>query len=77
MQDKIINVLSETLGAASKPYDNALLRDFSDWDSMSHMLLVTKIEGSFDIQFTGEEIADLRSVQELISLVESKLGSKQ
>ncbi len=36
------------------------LRQISSWDSMSHMVLISRIEEVFNMQFTGDEIADLR-----------------
>jgi len=32
------------------------------WDSMAHMLLITRLEDDFGVQFSGDEIADMRSV---------------
>jgi acyl carrier protein len=34
----------------------------ASWDSLSHMQLITTLEESYKIQFTGDEIADMRSV---------------
>jgi acyl carrier protein len=42
--------------------DTLELRQISSWDSMSHMVLISRIEEVFNIQFTGDEIADLSSV---------------
>jgi acyl carrier protein len=42
--------------------DTLELRQISSWDSMSHMLLITRIEEVFSVQLTGDEIADMKSV---------------
>lgn len=34
----------------------------ASWDSLSHMQLITTLEEHYKIQFTGDEIADMRSV---------------
>jgi len=75
MHDKLKNILSLTIGTVQGPYQEAWLRDFSNWDSMNHMILITKVESTFNVQLTGEEIASLKSVQELVNLLEKKSGS--
>jgi len=42
--------------------DNLLLCKIKTWDSMTHMLLITRVEQIFGVEFTGDEIADFRSV---------------
>lgn len=45
--------------------DALALRDISSWDSMSHMMLIARIEETFSVEFTGDEIADFRSVRDI------------
>ncbi|MFC5453924.1 acyl carrier protein [Prosthecobacter fluviatilis] len=42
--------------------DTLELRQINTWDSMTHMLLITRIEEVFSVQLTGDEIADMKSV---------------
>ena len=42
--------------------DSLALRDIPSWDSMSHMMLIVKLEEDFSIELSGDEIADFRSV---------------
>ena len=35
--------------------------NISSWDSMSHMMLIARVEEAFSIEFTGDEIADFRT----------------
>ena len=42
--------------------DSLALRDIPSWDSMSHMMLIAKLEEDFSIELSGDEIADFRSV---------------
>jgi acyl carrier protein len=45
--------------------DTLELRDIPSWDSMSHMMLITRLEAAFAVEFTGDEIADFRSVKDI------------
>ena len=39
---------------------------------MNHMILITQIESEFNIQLTGDEIADLQTVGCINKLIELK-----
>jgi acyl carrier protein len=45
--------------------DSLALREIASWDSMSHMMLVARLEESFAVEFTGDEIADFRTVRDI------------
>lgn len=42
--------------------DTLSLREIGSWDSMSHMVLITRIEEAFLVQLTGDQIADMKTV---------------
>lgn len=42
--------------------DGLQLQDIESWDSLSHMMLIERLEGDFKVMLTGDEIADMRSV---------------
>ena len=42
--------------------DALALGDIPSWDSMTHMLLIVRLEETYQMQFTGNEIADIRTV---------------
>jgi acyl carrier protein len=45
--------------------DELELRAIPSWDSMSHMMLIVRLEEAFSVEFTGDEIADFRSVKDV------------
>lgn len=47
--------------------------DVPRWDSMSHVALVVACELRFDLRFQPMEIEELRSVGELVRLIQAKL----
>ena len=44
--------------------------DVPEWDSMSHVRLMLSVERAFDTRFAAAEIANLKNVGELVSLIQ-------
>ena len=47
-------------------------KDVEDWDSLTHIQLITRIEKSFKLRFTIAEIASLKEVGDLVKLISEK-----
>jgi len=43
------------------------------WDSLSHMMIISRIEDDFNIRFKMREINKLENLKSLIDLVQSKV----
>ena len=49
-------------------------KDIEDWDSLTHVTLIVKVEKVFGVRFTSAQVASLQNVGELIDLIEQKAG---
>lgn len=47
--------------------------DIEDWDSLTHMQLILKIEKEFNIKFTISEIKQASNVGEFIEIIKEKI----
>jgi acyl carrier protein len=47
--------------------------DVENWNSLTHMLLITEIENKFSIKFKLKELNKMRNVGDMIELIQSKL----
>jgi acyl carrier protein len=47
--------------------------DVPRWDSLRHIALIVEAECRFDIRFRSNEIEELKSVGELVRLIQAKL----
>lgn len=70
---KLLDILKDSFNADdSQISDNMKLADYGDWDSMTLMFFITKLEEGYGIDFTGDEIADnmetVGSIKKLIIL---------
>jgi acyl carrier protein len=54
--------------------DSMTAKDVKKWDSVSHIDMICMVEGEFKIRVTTKQVANLKSVGELISLIEEKTG---
>ena len=46
------------------------------WDSLGHVRLLAEVEMTFSIRFDATEVASLRSVGDLVDLIERKCQSR-
>ena len=53
--------------------DNMTAADVDNWDSLTHMLMITKVEEVFGIKFKLKELNKLKMVGDLLNNLESKL----
>lgn len=53
--------------------DDMTAADVENWDSLTHMLMITKVEEVFGIKFKLKELNKLKMVGDLVSVVEGKL----
>ena len=53
--------------------DEMTAKDVENWDSLTHMLMITKVEETFGIKFKLKELNKLKMVGDLIRIIETKL----
>ena len=54
--------------------DDMTAADVENWNSLTHMLMITKVEETFDIKFKLRELNKLKNVGDLCNTVAEKLG---
>jgi len=52
--------------------DATTAEDVEEWDSLSHVRLVVAVERKFGFKFKNSEIESLKTVGDLVRLIESK-----
>lgn len=53
--------------------DEMTANDVDNWDSLTHMLMITKVEEVFGIKFKLKELNKLKKVGDLINTLDTKL----
>lgn len=54
--------------------DNMTAADVENWDSLTHMMMITKVEEVFGIRFKLRELNKLKNVGDLCNTIAEKLG---
>ena len=59
-QEKLIVAFSEALNIEkSKVVDSLRYQSIPEWDSISHMVLISRIEEEFDVSIETDDVIDL------------------
>ena len=57
--DEDITVTAETTSA-----------DIEDWDSLTHITLISEVEDAFDIKFSMKDVLGMQNVGEMVDIIE-------
>ena len=52
--------------------DSTTANDIEDWDSLTHITLISEIEDAFDIKFTMKQVLGMKNVGEMLDILEQK-----
>ena len=70
---KLNKILKASFSASESDLkDDTRLMGFPEWDSMSHMFFITKLEEAYDIVLTGDEIASMDTVGKIREIILSR-----
>ncbi|HEY5392264.1 MAG TPA: acyl carrier protein [Hanamia sp.] len=71
--EKLTRVFREVFNNDQITLSNEMTaKDVGSWDSLSHMLMIEKVENTFGLKFKLREINKLKNVGVLIDLIENK-----
>ena len=78
MDDNLKNKIREMVDSVMKIDITALDPDkkfnaISEWDSFNNLMLISKFQDEFGIEFTALEIENTQKVKDLFSLLEKKV----
>ena len=70
---KVDDLISEVLNIPSIDISDELkIIDVEEWDSMTHMILISRIEEEYNIELTGDEIAEMQNIGKIKEILSSK-----
>jgi len=52
--------------------DEVVLNTLDDWDSMAHMLFITRVEEGYEIEFTGDDILLMQTIGDIKKVLSQK-----
>ena len=73
-EEQINNILKSVLNVSDEDISKNLgIHDVDNWDSLTHMSLIVEIENNFNIELTGDEIAEMVSFVRIREILNFKL----
>lgn len=76
IREKLTGIFRSTFDDSSiELRDDMTANDVSNWDSLTHMLMIGEVENTFAIKFKLKELNKLKDVGTLIILIAEKMAS--
>ena len=54
-------------------HDETTAADIEDWDSLSHITLLSAVEDEFGIEFSMRQTVKLKNVGEMVDIIEAEI----
>ena len=48
--------------------------DIEDWDSLTHITLISEVEKEFDFTFAMKDVLGMKNVGEMLDIIEKQIG---
>ncbi len=75
---KVKEIFNDTLDEIEVDLtDTTTADDVEEWDSITHIELISEIENRFNFRMSIREIENLKNLGDMISLIESKVEVSQ
>ena len=52
--------------------EEIVLNTLEEWESMAHMLFITRVEEQFNIEFSGDDILNMQSIGDIKKILREK-----
>ncbi len=72
MKEKVIEIVKDVLETEDISL-NTSQENCENWNSLRQLNLVSELEDEFDVEFEPEEIAEMKSVERVLEILQSKL----
>lgn len=53
--------------------ENSKIDDYSEWDSLAHINIITQLESIYKIRFSLEEVESFLQIKDIIKSISSKI----
>lgn len=74
IKEKLASVFKEVFEKEIEITPELTANDVANWDSLTHMVLITTIEERFGVKFTLRDLNKMKNVGVLMQIIEKKLS---
>lgn len=76
MGDEILEILKEDPFFIKSIKDESIIRDFSRWDSLKHLMFLIEVERKFKFKITPKEAVEIITIKDLRERLEDEKEKK-
>lgn len=74
MEEQILEIFKVVLKQSEIDKDSLIFGETRGWNSLGHMEIIFMLEEEFEVEFTSDDIAEMRNFAEVCQKVKGKLG---
>ncbi len=75
---KIIQIFCSEVGIEESAADDAIAYDSMDsWDSLKHLVIVSRLEEAFNLEFDVDDIIDMNTLGKIREIVKRYVNQKE
>ena len=67
--EKLNEVFSDVFDEDITVTADTTAADIEDWDSLTHITLISEVEDTFDIKFSMKEVLNMKNVGEMVDII--------
>ncbi|WP_257928817.1 acyl carrier protein [Campylobacter lari] len=77
MENKFYEILENILEAKVDENSNLSMQNCKNWTSLNHIDIIMSLEEEFEIKFSKDELSQLKSQNELLQAIKSKVKNEK
>lgn len=71
--EKLSEVFSDVFDEDITVTDATTSADIEDWDSLTHITLISEVEDTFDMKFSMKDVLGMKNVGEMADIIEKSI----
>lgn len=71
--NKLNEVFSDVFDEDIVVTDQTTAADIDDWDSLTHITLISEVEDAFDIKLSMKVVLGMKNVGELVDIIQQQI----
>lgn len=71
--EKLNEIFSDVFDESITVTDATTSADIEDWDSLTHITLISEVEDAFGIKFSMKDVLGMKNVGEMADIIEKNM----
>mgnify|MGYP000390532998 CR=1 FL=1 len=71
--EKLNGVFSDVFDEEIVVTPQTTASDIEDWDSLTHITLISEVEDAFNVKFSMKEVMGMQNVGEMIDIIQKRI----